>query len=41
MANDITVKHLEVRYKEKNIAEILDMTIEDAVSFRKYSENPT
>ena len=31
---------LEVKYKGKNIADILDMTVEDAVAvFRKYPEN--
>ena len=33
MANDTTVKRLEVKYKGKNISDVLDMTVEDAVEF--------
>ncbi len=30
------VRHLEVHYKEKNIAEVLDMTVNKAVEFFKH-----
>ena len=33
MENVIIVKRLEVKYKGKNISDILDMTVEDAVVF--------
>ena len=33
MENVITGKHLEVKYKGKNISDILDMTVEEGVSF--------
>ena len=33
MANVITEKHLEIRYKGKSIADVLNMTVEEAVEF--------
>ena len=33
MANVTTVRHLEVRYKGKSIYDVLDMTVEEALTF--------
>ena len=36
MEHGTIVRPLEVHYKEKNIAQVLDMTVNDAVEFFKH-----